>query len=123
MFMIVISCKDKHIIYDHTDNIEDLGANYYYQGDANESQILLNLRPNSKTKFGKTIIPSEVIEYNYNSSYIIAKTKEMLDGRTKYEYWIIDKSKKSDTVISMDSITFYEKLNGLKFDIKLKSRN
>ena len=59
LFTTIVSYIQKQeTIYNHTNEIEELGQNYYYIGDANESQIVLNLRPKSNKRFGQTIIPA-----------------------------------------------------------------
>ena len=121
-FIIFISCVRNQAVYNHTDNIEELGSNYYYLGDSNESQILLNLKPENKSKFGKTIIPPEVIEYNFNNNFIIAKTLEVLDNNKNYKYWIVDKQKSKDSIKPMDSINFFKALDSLNLNIKFKKR-
>ncbi|WP_281228761.1 hypothetical protein [Flavobacterium aquiphilum] len=124
--MVTLSCvhnpTNQTAVYNHADNIEELGQNYYYLGDANESQILLNLKPEKTLKFGKTIIPPEVIEYGFDDNYIIAKTKELIDGNKTFEYWIVDKRANNDSAKAMDSISFFKKTYDLDLKIKLKKR-
>ena len=121
--IVLFSCANKVNIYDHTAAIVDLGNNYYYLGDGRESQILLNLKPDAKSKVGKTIIPPEVIQYNFDESYIIAQTIERINSKDLYKYWIVEKTEKNqDLIISIDSIKFYKKLDSLLIKIKLKPR-
>jgi hypothetical protein len=120
--IIIFSCTRKESIYDHTAIIEQLGANYYYKGDGNESQILLNLNQENSSGFGKTIIPPEVVQYNFDSNYIIAKTLKSMDGEKSYRYWVVDKREANDSLYSIDSINFFKKIDILKLQIKLIDR-
>lgn len=121
-FFLVMGIVNFSCVHNSTDNIEELGSNYYYLGDANESQILINLKPESNNKFGKTVIYPEVVEYNFNDNYIIAKSKEVIDNKRIDKFWLIDKRKKNDSIIPMDSIKFSLQLDSLKLNIKLKNR-
>lgn len=121
-FFLIIGIVNFSCIHNSTNNIEELGSNYYYLGDANESQILINLKPQSKSKFGKTIISPEVVEYNFNDNYIIAKSLEVIDNKTIDKFWIINKRKKNDSIIPMDSTKFSHQLDSLQLNIKLKNR-
>jgi hypothetical protein len=104
--------------YNHTDNIEDLGKGYYYLGDGSESQILQSLKPNNFSS-GRTVVPAEVIEYNYNELFIIVKS---VDHIKKTElYWIVNKHAK-DSVEPLDLKAFDEKLKTIKLDLNLKPR-
>ena len=121
-FFLVMVIVNFSCVNNSTDNIQELGSNYYYLGDANESQILINLKPKSKDKFGKTVISPEVVEYNFNDNYIIAKSIEVIDNKTIDKFWLIDKRKKNDSISPMDSIKFSHQLDSLKLNIKLKNR-
>ena len=71
-------------------------------GAARESQILLNLKPGAKSKVGETIIPPEVIRYNYDEKFIIAQTLDKVNGKEFHKYWIFDKMKKTqDSIFSL----------------------
>ena len=121
LFTTIVSCIQKQeTIYNHTNEIEELGQNYYYLGDANESQILLNLRPKANKRVGQTIIPAEVIKYNFNQDFIIAKTMQSVDGKKSFEYWIVDKRLKNDSLKASDSLTFFKEIE--KVNLKLKIR-
>jgi len=123
IYLIFLSCTDKSDIYNHTDNVENLGDDYYYLGDANESQILLNLKPKSGKRIGITVIPAEVTNYNYDSQFIIAKTENSSNHIKEIRYWILDKRKKDVEPIFMDSIIFFKKVDSLNLKINLKKRN
>ena len=97
----------------------NLGNNYYFLADANESQILLNLKPSQRSKVGRTIVPAEVIEYNFNELYIIAKS---VDNRNKAEfYWIVNKHAK-ENVQPSNFKDFTRNLRALKIDLELEPR-
>lgn len=108
ILILFFSCEKQENVYDHTNDIVELGQNYYYLADGKESQVLLNLKPDSNHKFGKTIISSEVIQYNFNDNYIIAKNKD-LNGEEKF--WII--YKQNELIDILDSISFYKKIEEL----------
>lgn len=111
-------------VYDHTDNIEELGDQYYFLGDGNESQILINVGNSENKKIGKTIVPPEVTHYNYNDNIIIAKSTEQSSSKLKVNYWIINKKEKidQDSLSAMDSITFYKTLSTFEEKLELKER-
>ncbi len=113
ILLCITSC-----MYNHENNIEELGSSYYFLGDGRESQILKNLKPTEKSRFGKTIIPAEVLRYNFDENYIIAETKEITG--TKFQYWIINKKMPSDSIYAIDSLSFYRKTDSL--GLKLKAR-
>lgn len=120
--IIFFSCISNQPIYNHTDNIDILGEGYYYLGDSNESQILLDDNKNQTYKSGITIIPPEVIEYNFNNNFIIAKTLEVADNKKNYNYWIVDKRRKNDSFKPFDSVSFFKEINNLHLNIKLMKR-
>ncbi len=70
LFLFCISC-----IYNHTADSENLGSDYFYLGDGHESQIILG---DEKMNSGITIIPQEVVEYNFNQRYIIARSIDIV---------------------------------------------
>ncbi|MGV3588356.1 MAG: hypothetical protein ACO1OF_15235 [Adhaeribacter sp.] len=114
IFLLCTSC-----LYNDTAITEDLGNGYFYLGAANESRILLG---NEKRNSGVTIVPQVVIEYNFNKKYIIAKSKVIVPDNRKQLYWIVNKEQKQDSVIELDSISFYKKLEELSININLKPR-
>ena len=105
-------------IYNDTAITEDLGGQYFYLGAGNESQILLG---NEKTNTGITIVPQEVVEYNFDSRYIIAKSIMNIDNVTKQTFWIVDKKDKNSPLL-LDSISFTKKVEELNLKLKLKLR-
>ena len=110
LFLLSISC-----IYNHTATTENLGSGYFYIGDGQESQILSG---DEKKNSGITIIPQEVIEYNFDNRYIIAKS---IENRNLQQYWIVDKQS-HESVSPLDSLSFAKEIKRLKIDLKLKSR-
>lgn len=116
-------CNNKVNPYDHTAVIVELGNDFYYLGDGGESQILLNLKPDAKSKVGKTIIPAEVIKYNFNDNFIIAQTVERINRKEIYKYWIVQKnSMNQDSLTFLDSTNFYRSLDSLQIKISLEAR-
>jgi len=121
--IVLYSCNNRVNLYDHTAAIVELGNDFYYLGDAGESQILLNLKPGAKSKVGKTVIPPEVILYNHDDNFIIAQTLEKVNGKESVKYWIVEKVKKDEaTATPLDSISFYKSTDSLGIKIKLKPR-
>lgn len=121
--IVLSSCANRVQPYNHTAAIVELGNDFYYLGDGGESQILLNLKPQAASKVGKTIIPSEVIQYNFNESFIIAQTVKKINSKKIYNYWIVEKSRiNQESAIPLDSINFYKKLDSLRINMKLKER-
>ncbi|TCC96385.1 hypothetical protein [Pedobacter psychroterrae] len=118
LFCFVLSCSEGKTVYNHQNNIEDLGDNYYFLGDGRESQILKNLKPSGRSRFGKTIIPAEVLRYNFDEHYIIAETREIAEGRLRY--WIIRKNTILDSIQSIDSLSFYSKIDSLGMSLKVR---
>jgi hypothetical protein len=113
LFSICVSC-----VYNHTGNTENLGNGYFYLGDGNESQILLG---NEKKNSGVTIVPQEVVKYNFDKNFIIAKSSSNVDNKKTELYWIIDKSEK-DSIVGLDSLSFVKKLKALNINMILKNR-
>ncbi|KAA9345518.1 hypothetical protein [Adhaeribacter soli] len=116
ILLVAVALSLQSCLYDHTDNIEELGSNYYYMGDGRESQILLSRNKNRSG--GQTVVPEEVTHYTFNSEYIIARN---IQGRINKEikFWIIDKRKGTQPV-PLDSTEFYEEIQKLNF--KLETR-
>jgi len=107
-------------VYNHTDNIQELGNDYYYLGDGKESKILLNLKPNNKHRVGRIIVPQKIVQYNFDENYIIAKN---IDQNSSVGlYWIIDKSKSDNSIHSLDSISFMQLKKDLNILLTLKNR-
>ena len=118
ILLVAVALSLQSCLYDHTDNIEELGNNYYYMGDGRESQILLSR--NEKRSGGQTIVPEEVTHYDFNSDYIIARNiKDRFNKEIKF--WIIDKRLRTQPD-PLDSIAFYNELQKLNLDLKLKPR-
>lgn len=106
---VLFSC-----VYNHTDNIKELGGKYYYLGDGRESQILFNLKEDGEPKVGREVVPPTLLEYKFNEQYIIAKSK---DDTQKVIYWIIDKTTENVGVTPLDSVSFYQVLTEKKIDL------
>ncbi|WP_205504377.1 DUF3997 domain-containing protein [Rufibacter psychrotolerans] len=117
-FLIPLALFFQSCIFNQTDNIQELGNNYYYIGDGKESQILLG--KSGQRSGGETIVPEEVTHYDFNSEYIIARN---LQDRYKSEikFWIIDKKQETQP-IPLDSIEFTNKLQTLNINLYLKPR-
>ncbi len=116
LFSILIITSLFSCVYNDTAITEDLGSQYFYLGAGNESQILLG---DEKKNTGITIIPQEVVEYNFNNRYIIAKSVTKTGNIAKQNFWIVDKKDKS-SIVPLDSISFTKKIEEL--NLKLKPR-
>ncbi len=112
-FSILSSC-----VYNHTAITEDLGNGYFYVGDGHESQILFNKNRKKNESSGLIVTEPEVIEYNYDDNYIIAKSL-----REKRElYWLIDKELPADSVSPMTEDEYEKELREKRIVLKLKKR-
>lgn len=116
MMCLLDSC-----VYNHTDNIEDLGNGYYYVGDGSESQILHSTKPNNYS-FGITVVPQEVIAYNSNNSHIVAKSIVNEQGLQQTKYWIIDKKNNNQIITPLDSTSFSKMLKAANIHLELHKR-
>ena len=110
--VLVVICLSS-CLWNDTAITEDLGDKYFYLGAGNESQILLG---NEKKNSGVTVVPQEVIEYNYDTRYIIARSTDSLD-----KYWIIDKQS-NQSLKPLDSLEFAKEMENLNIALKLKVR-
>ncbi len=106
-------------VYDHTDSIIELGNNYYFVADGNESEILLNISKSSGHKVGRIITGKEVVEYNFDEKYIIAKS--INDGVEKF--WFIEKQIDLDSIRSLSLNDFYSKIEEMNIEMPLKKRD
>jgi hypothetical protein len=118
ILLVAVALSFQSCLYDHTDNIEELGSNYFYMGDGRESQILLSR--NEKRSGGQTVVPEEVTHYSFNAEYIIARNIQDRYNK-EIKFWIIDKRQGSQPV-PLDSIEFNKELEKLKLDLKLQPR-
>lgn len=111
--LILTSC-----VYNHTAKTEDLGNGYFYLGDGNESQILLNKNRKKNKSIGLIVTGSEIVKYNYDDKYIIAKSL-----REKNElYWIIDKELPIDSVNPLTETEYKTELKTRGITLTLKKR-
>ena len=115
--ILIMTCCSS-CLYNDTAITEDLGNQYFYLGAANESQILLG---DEKKNIGITIIPQEVVEYNFDDRFIIAKNVTKTNNIKNENFWIVDKKNK-DSTFSLDSVSFMRKVEKLGLKIKLKPR-
>lgn len=110
---------------------DDLGQNFVLSEYDNVDRRILYSEDKCSGS-GIEVVPMTVLEYAYNSKWIIAKSvKSKLT--TDYEYWIIDKdfniSQAKDSITDIikshvygpvDSATFISKLNNQKINLTLK---
>ncbi len=116
-FVLIVICLSS-CLWNDTAITEDLGDNYFYLGAANESQILLG---DEKKNIGITIVPQEVIAFNFDNRFIIAKSVAKINNINVHKFWVVDKKRK-DSIVSLDSISFNKKIENLGLKIRLKPR-
>ena len=136
--IVVIMFVFTACLYDRTAVMTHLGENFYYIGAASESVIISQMSdPRVEGLGGFIVIPAEIVEYNFDSVFIISKTDEWFSDTLKY--WILDKSKylekmdsnghvdlklnKSILFQTDDSMTFINELKARKIEMVLKPRN
>ena len=118
ILLVLISLNLCSCVFRHMNIEEKLGNGYYYIGAAKESQILYNEK--GSTNSGLIVTEAEILEYNYNEKFIIAKSKTVIGDTLKF--WIIDKTMEYGNYTSMNSNKFYERKEKLKINLKLKKR-
>ncbi|MFT4019362.1 MAG: hypothetical protein QM668_20525 [Agriterribacter sp.] len=110
---------------------DDLGQNFVLSEYDNVDRRILYSEDKCSGS-GIEVVPMTVLEYAYNSKWIIAKSaKSKLT--TDYEYWIIDKDFKvpqvKDSLMDIikshvygpfDSTTFISRLNNQRINLTLK---
>lgn len=67
---------------------------------------------------GIIITGSEIIEYNFDSLYIIAKSLD----QNKEKYWVINKELPLDSIHSMTKDEYEKELRKKNIELKLKKR-
>ncbi len=114
IFLFVMIAFLSSCIFLHYDDRLDLGNHYYFIPDGKNSSII---KSNTKTyeHKGAEIIPPNVVKYQYDKVYIIAKSIE-LSNLTEH-YWIVNKERK-DIDGPLDSTRFYQMLKERKIDLK-----
>ncbi len=105
-------------VYDHTAITEDLGNGYFYMGDGHESQILFNKNRKKNESSGLNVTEPEVIEYNYNSKYIIAKSFR----KNNELFWIIDKELPPDSARFLSKDEYEKEMYEKGIEMELKKR-
>lgn len=115
LFILLFSMGCWHVKI-QMDDLVDLGENYYFINNGEESTIILNTAVKGRPIIGDEVIPCEVVQYSSNSQFIIALS---IDRETSQKmYWVIDKRSQEKLPVSSDSLQFNKYLD-LK-DIKLK---
>ena len=98
------------------DDSIDLGDKYRYIQDY--PQGILYHKTEKYDGIGLYAVPPNVLSYDFNDTYIIAKNKEM--ESEEINYWIIDKRIDFDRIKPIDSLTFFQTLSEKKIELKLK---
>ena len=112
--LLLASCQFMH----YNDN-ESLGNEFYFVKDGNFSSIIKSEKKEYKGIEGTEVIPPLVTDYNFNDSYIVAKTK---DEKQLIKYWIVEKSnyKIESPLVPLDSIQFYKILSEKNINLIFK---
>ncbi len=111
---LIFSCN----IAEDMDDSVDLGNKYIFIQDYPQA-IIFNTSKECKS-CGRNIVPPNVLSYEFNERYIIAKSRDFMGEDKQLKYWIIDKKKDGAQVEPLDSISFYKQLKELKIDLKFK---
>ena len=87
-------------------------------GDGHESQILFNENRKKDESSGLIVTEPEIIEYNYDDNYIIAKS---LRGKSEL-YWIINKQLPIDSIRPLTEDEYKTGLQAEGIELKLERR-
>lgn len=112
LVLLFISCDFKFM-----DDSIDLGNNYRFIQDY--PQAIIYHSTEEYKGIGINIVPPNVIEYDFNDEYIIAKS---ISNDSIINYWIINKQNNETKVKPLDSIAFYEFLNDKEILLKLDDK-
>lgn len=99
--------------------VDETSIDYKYEGSKDCYQ------------YAAPVIPVEVLAYNYNEHWIIAKSGSKYRPQ-EATYWIVDKDfkfsrlgyyeeLKKQTIGPLDSLQFYKKMEELNINLKLKN--
>lgn len=118
IFFLFGSC-----VFSRMDDSIDLGNKYRYVQDY--PQVIFYHKSPKYEGGGINIVPPIVLSYKFNDRYIIAKSQEvdMMTGNEEglpVRYWIVDKTADGAPVEPMDSTGFYQQLEELGINLRLK---
>ena len=120
LMVLVVAVLFSSCVFRHTDDLSDLGGNYYFLPDGRMSTIGYNTAKEGENRSGITLVEPKVVDYAFDEKIIIAKSIDVYDEKTKF--WIINKDKDlKNNVEQFDSISFYNEIS--KRNIKLKLNN
>lgn len=118
ILILLTSC-----MYKLVGKINDLGNNFVFVGGGRDCLVLYNENKKQLLRgTGLEVIPPEIEMYNYDSTYIVAKTIEYIAGRRISSFWIVDKRQGYKKPIVLDSLQYLDSLEILKVKLKLKDR-
>jgi len=80
---------------------EHLGNNFILS-EYDNKDITIIYSEKTCANSGIQIVPMTVLEYGYDSKWIVAKSGS--EGSNKFQYWIIDKDFKVKIIIDNDSV-------------------
>ena len=103
-------------IFIRIDDSIDLGSGYRYIQD--HPQSIIHHASEKYKGTGNEVIPPLVLEYNYNESFTIAKTKDIKTKNTIF--WIVEKSKMKSEIY-LDFIEFCKQVKDRNINLILKS--
>jgi len=119
LLMILVALFSSCVLR-HTDDVSDLGSNYYFLPDGKMSTICFNLGKEGEDRKGIELVDPKVIDYAFNENFIIAKSIGIYDK--KASFWIIDKNQTIEENVSQyDSIKFYQELVNKGIKLKLNA--
>jgi hypothetical protein len=100
---------------------EYLGNNLYLsEYDNADRRILFAEAPCSQS--GTEIVPMTVLEYGFNSKWIIAKTGDEIK-KTKFQYWIIKNDYESQPTVEVVKSNIAGPLDSITFVREMRNRN
>ena len=119
LILLLSSC-----FFIRTDDSIDLGNKFRYIQDY--PQTIIYHETETYTGTGLQVIDPVVKTYNFNDRYIIARSQEedlikRNDSLIRpIQYWIIDKKEKLDSIHSMDSVSFYQRIKDLQIELQFE---
>ncbi|MEN0052357.1 MAG: hypothetical protein AAGC65_01745 [Mucilaginibacter sp.] len=123
--LFTVSCSSLDIF-----GYKNLGNHYFiWEGDHYKYSIIWT-PDDSHAKVGGALVIGDVVKYDYNKTYIIAKTTEYkISNDSINKFWLINKSRFVDTsnknwdgILTgpLDSLGLIEKMRQNKIELKLK---
>lgn len=122
--ILIILISLSSCILRHADGDIDLGNKFYVSVDGKSTTICFNTADEGQNKSGIVLMEPRVVNYNFNNTFIVAKTIDLFDKKSRF--YIVDKRMNENALYeysksksSLDSITFFQKLKELGIDLDL----